>query len=105
MTPSKNHTISKIVAKAVLRITIILIALPIIVYFTRPEAMATAVSFPNPWSIVAPVLLMLCFVALLIVVLRTKYQSLEYNWLFVLSGIFICLYLVMFYSRVLSIFN
>lgn len=104
MTLSKNHTISKIVAKAVLRITIILIALPIILYFTRPEAMATAVSFPSAWSLAAPILLMLCFLALLILVLRDKYSSSEYNWLLVLSGVFLCLYLVMFYSRVLSIF-
>lgn len=103
MTSSKNHTISKIAAKAIVRVTVILIALPIILYFTRPEAMASQVSFPNPWSIVAPVLLLMSFVALLIVVLRNKYSKMEYNWLLILSGIFVCLYLFLFYTRVLQI--
>ncbi len=103
MTSSKNHTISKIAAKAIVRITVILIALPIILYFTRPESMASRVSFPNPWSLVAPLLLLLSFVALLVVVLRNKYSKMEYNWLLILSGIFVCLYLFLFYTRVLQI--
>ncbi|TDS14058.1 hypothetical protein [Sphingobacterium paludis] len=105
MTSSKNHTISKIVAKAILRITVILIALPIILYFTRPDAMASQISFPNPWSIAAPVLLILSFIAILIMVLRNKYTKLEYNWLLTLSGVFVCLYLILFYTRVLAMFQ
>lgn len=105
MTSSKNHTISKIVAKAILRITVILIALPIILYFTRPDAMASKISFPSLWSIAAPVLLIMSFIAILILVLRNKYEKLEYNWLLTLSGVFVCLYLVLFYTRVLAMFT
>ncbi|GHE38154.1 hypothetical protein [Sphingobacterium griseoflavum] len=105
MTSSKNHTISKIAAKAVLRIVVILIALPVILYFTHPKSMASQVSFTNVWSIVAPILLLLSFLVLLITVLREKYAKLEWNWLLALSGIFLCLYLIMFSIKVLSIFN
>ncbi len=103
MNLSKNHTISKIVAKAVLRITIILIAFPIIVYFTNTEVMSQQVFFPHRWAVIAPVLLLLIFTALLILVLRDKYTKIEYNWLFSLTGVFVCLYLVLFYTRILSI--
>lgn|SRR5690606_30800411 len=104
MSLSKNHTISKIVAKAVLRITVILIAFPIILYFTNPEMLSQRVFFPNRWAIICPILLLLVFVVLLIPVLRDKYTKMEYNWLFSLTGVFVCLYLVLFYTRVLSIF-
>lgn len=105
MSLSKNHTISKIIAKAVLRITVILIAFPVIVYFTNPEIMSQRIFFPHRWSVVFPILLLLIFVALLIPVLREKYTKIEYNWLFSLTGIFVCLYLVLFYIRILSIFK
>lgn len=104
MSLSKNHTISKMIAKAVLRITVILIAFPIIVYFTNPEVMAQRVFFPHRWAVVFPILLLLVFVALLITVLRDKYTKIEYNWFFSLTGIFVCIYLVSFYVRILSIF-
>lgn len=103
MNSTKNHTTSKIVAKAILRITIILIAFPIILYFTKPEILSQQVYFPHPWALAAPILLVLCFVALLILVLRDRYTKIEYNWLFSLNGIFICLYLVLLYMRILSI--
>jgi len=38
-----------------------------------------------------------------IVVLSDKYIKTAYNWLFSLAGIFICLYLALFYTRILSI--
>ncbi|MFD1769390.1 hypothetical protein [Sphingobacterium suaedae] len=104
MSPSKNHTISKIVAKAVFRITIILLALPIIIYFTNSAIMSKQVSFSSPWAIAAPLLLLLTFLVLLVVVLKNRYTKIEYNWLLTLSGLFVCLYLILFYTRVLSIF-
>ncbi len=103
MSSSKNHTISKIVAKAMLRITIILIAFPIIVYFTNPEVMSQRIFFPHRWAFIFPILLLLVFIAFLIPVLRATYTKTEYNWLFSLTGIFVCLYLVLFYTRILSI--
>ncbi len=105
MSLSKNHTISKIIAKAIVRITIILIALPIILYFTKPEAMAQSLSFTTSIAIIAPVLLLLCFVILLVFVLKHKYNKMEYNWLLVLTGFFVCAYLILFYTRILLIFQ
>lgn len=104
MSLSKNHTISKIIAKTVLRITVILIAFPIIIHFTNPEIMSQRIFFPHRWAVVFPVLLLFVFVALLIPVLRQKYTKIEYNWLFSLTGIFVCLYLALLYIRILSIF-
>ncbi|PRD46739.1 hypothetical protein C5745_14135 [Sphingobacterium haloxyli] len=103
MNSSKNHTISKIIAKAILRITVILIAFPIIVYFTNPEIMSQQIFFPHRWAVLFPILLVLVFIALLIPVLKDRYTKIEYNWLFSLTGIFVCLYLVLFYTRILSI--
>lgn len=103
MSLPKNHTISKIVAKAVLRIAVILIAFPVIIYFTSPEILSQRVVFPNHWAILFPVLLLLIFIILLIPVLRDKYTNIAYNWFFSLTGIFVCLYLILFYTRVLSI--
>src|SRR5690606_4639215 len=105
MSLPKNHTISKIVAKAVVRIVVLLIALPVIAYFTSPPIMAQRVSFPNLWAVAAPLLLLLTFVVLLTLVLRHKYGKIEYNWLLTLSGLFVCLYLVLFYVKVLHIFH
>src|SRR5690606_8167323 len=103
MSSPKNHTISKIVAKAVLRITLILIAFPIIVYFTNPELMSQQVFFPHQWAFIVPTLLLVVFVAFLIPVLRDRYAKIEYNWLFSLTGIFVGLYLVLLYTRILSL--
>ncbi len=105
MSESKNHTISKIVAKAILRLTVIIIAAPIIIYFTNSNAMKSDISFPSPWSIISPILLLLTFVALLIAVLKNKYMRIDLNWLMTLSGVFTCLYLILFYVRVLGITN
>lgn len=105
MSLSKNHTISKIVAKAILRLTVIIMAAPIIIYFTDSGAMNSSVSFPSAWSLLFPILLLLTFVTLLIAVLKNKYMRIDLNWLMSLSGGFTCLYLIMFYARVLNIFN
>src|SRR5690606_41859608 len=67
--------------------------------------MAQRVSFPNLWAVAAPLLLLLTFVVLLTLVLRHKYGKIEYNWLLTLSGLFVCLYLVLFYVKVLHIFH
>lgn len=102
MSSPKNHTISKIAAKAVLRVAVVLIAFPIIVYFTNPEIMSQQIFFPHRWAIVFPLLLLIVFIAFLIPVLRDKYANPAYNWLFSLTGVFVCLYLVLFYTRILS---
>lgn len=104
-TASKNHTISKIAAKAVLRITIIVMAFPIIMYFTNRKMMPEQISFPTKWAVVPPIMLLLLFVALLIMVLKNHYKQTDFNWLLTLNGLFLCLYLVLLYVRVLPLFN
>lgn len=104
MSVSKNHTISKIVAKAILRITVVLISFLVIIHFTNREIMSQQIFFLHRWSLIFPILLFLIFVAFLIPVLREKYMKIEYNWLFSLTGIFVCLYLVLLSTRILSIF-
>ncbi|SFS58753.1 hypothetical protein [Sphingobacterium wenxiniae] len=99
MTVSKNHTISKIIAKAILRITIILLAIPIIVYFTNRELLPANLNFQSIWSIAAPILLFLLFTALLIVVLRNKFTQVDFNWMFSLCGAFLCAYLLLLYIQ------
>lgn len=42
MNASKNHTISKFVAKAALRVVIVLMALPVFMYFTKKRKYAPA---------------------------------------------------------------
>src|SRR5690606_22105559 len=103
MGASKNHTISRIVAKAILRITIILIVFPVVIYLTNVVLISQHIFFPNRWSFIFPILLLLIFTILLIPVLREKYGRMEYNWLFSLTGIFVCLYLMLFYTRILAI--
>lgn len=104
-TATKNHTISKIAAKAVLRIIIILLAFPVIMYFTNREMMPEQLSFPSKWAAFPPILLLLLFVGLLIMVLRSQYKQTDYNWLLTLNGLFLGLYLVLLYAKILPIFN
>ena len=86
-----------------LRLTIILMAFPIIIYLAKPGLMPAQVYFSHSWTLLAPVLLLLIFVILLFLILRHRYTKIEYNWLFTLSALFICVYLILFYIRLLSI--
>lgn len=103
MISSKSHTISKIAAKTAVRLTIVLIVLPIFIYFTKPEVMASSVRFPHPWAIAFPILLLLAFAALLFQVLKDKYSKTDFNWLLTLSGVVLSLYLILFYGRITTI--
>lgn len=76
MNASKNHTISKFVAKAALRVVIVLMALPVFMYFTKKESMLQHIVFPNKIALLAPLLLLVLFTGLLILMLRNKYEKL-----------------------------
>ena len=99
MTVPKNHTISKIIVKAILRLIVILLSIPIVVYFTNQDLLPPSLGFQSMWSLVAPILLFLVFIGLLITVLRNRFSQIEMNWMFALCGAFICAYLILLYIR------
>lgn len=104
MNASKNHTTSKFAAKAVLRLILILMIAPIFFYLSQEkESLLGNVVFPNKLALFAPIMLLMIFVALLILVLKNKYQKIDLNWLFVLNGIFLILYLILLFTRIFPI--
>lgn len=102
--PSKNHTISKIVAKSLLRIFIVLLALASIPLLMKGEAQsalhAQKIAFPNEMAMIAPILLFIIFVTLLIFMLRNKYNRVDINWQFSLCTLFLLTYLILLYTRI-----
>ena len=99
---TKNHTISKIIAKAILRLILIVIILGIVFTFTKDAKLLDNISlfFPQKWAIFAPVLLFAIFIVLMFIMLKEKYQRIDINLLFNLSGIFLLIYLLLLYARI-----
>ena len=101
---AKNHTISKIIAKTLLRLFIILLAFPTYPLFLGQEAKAKlsqiSLAFTNKVAFIAPILLFCFIVGLMIAVLKHKYNRIDLNWLFSLATIFGILYLILLYSRI-----
>ncbi|MEN5234841.1 hypothetical protein [Sphingobacterium faecium] len=101
---SKNHTISKIVAKLLLRIFVLLLALASVPILSNKGAQSSLdpkhVAFPNEMAIVAPALLFTIFVVLLVVMLKNKYLRVDINWQFSLCTVFLLIYLILLYSRI-----
>jgi len=99
---SKNHTISKIVAKAILRLILIILIVGIVFAFSKDAKLLENISlnFPNKWAIFAPISLFLIFIILMFMMLREKYSRIDYNWLFSLCGGFLLIYIILFYSRI-----
>lgn len=99
---SKNHTISKIVAKSIFRLFVVIIIIFIAFYLNADQSRleSTPLYFQNKWVIAFPVILLLLYSFLLITVQRNKYKHPEINWLFTLSGIFIIAYLLLLMSRI-----
>lgn|SRR5690606_21423088 len=98
----KNHTISKIVAKAIQRIVIIVMIVGVAFAFSKDAKLLDNISvyFPHKWAIFAPISLFLTFVVLMFMVMKEKYQRMDYNWLFSLAGGFLLVYLIMLYGRI-----
>lgn len=99
---SKNHTISKIVAKAILRFVLLVLILGIAFSFSKDANLLSKISlsFPQKWAIFAPIALFLFFLVLMFLMLKEKYKKTDINWLFSLSGAFLLLYLILLYSRI-----
>ena len=101
-TTSKNHTISKIVAKAILRIVMIILIIGIAYSFSKDANLLKNISlyFPHKWAIFAPISLFIIFIILMLMMLREKYKRTDFNWLFSLAGGFLVIYLMMLFSRI-----
>ncbi|WP_422800479.1 hypothetical protein [Sphingobacterium sp. Mn56C] len=97
---TKNHTISKIVAKSFVRLLLLVLAFSVYLYFGKKDLASASLYFPNPWTLAFPFLLFVLVVVLLILTLRKKYQETDINWLFSLSAIFFIAYIVLLYSRI-----
>jgi cytochrome bd-type quinol oxidase subunit 2 len=97
---SKNHTISRVVAKTCVRLVFILLAFSLYIFFTKEENELQHLHFQNHWAIIAPCLLFIGLVTLMTVMLKNKYTKTDLNWLFSLSAIFFSIYLLLLYSRI-----
>ncbi len=101
---AKNHTTSKIIAKTLMRLFIILLAFAAYPLFLGQEAKAKlghiSLAFTHKAALVAPVLLFCFILGLMIAVLKHKYNRIDLNWLFSLATIFGILYLILLYSRI-----
>ncbi len=99
---SKNHTTSKIVAKSILRLFFVLFVMLIAFYITHDDSKMSQINlyFPNKWLLLFPICLFIIFVALLILVLKNKYERTEFNWLMSLNGAFLITYVLLLFARI-----
>ncbi|MFD2597876.1 hypothetical protein ACFSQ3_02845 [Sphingobacterium corticis] len=99
---SKNHTTSKIVAKSILRLFFVLFVMLIAFYVTQDSEKLSQINlyFTNKWFLAFPILLFIIFVGLLILVLKNKYERVEFNWLMALNGGFLIAYVLMLCARI-----
>ncbi len=101
--PSKNHTISKFVAKLLVRLFMLLLLFafaPAILEtkMARPLS-STFVYIQNKWAFIFPGILFLSFLTLLIVTLRHKYQKTDLNWMLSLNTGLLIAYVIMLYAK------
>lgn len=104
---SKNHTTSKLVAKVLLRLFIIILGLAAFPFLSGKSQQLdkSYVYFEHKWFLVFPFLLFTIFVILLITMLKEKYKKTDINWLFSLSALMLIGYLIMLYTRIYPMFN
>ena len=81
MNYSKNHSISKKLAKSTLWISLAAILSPILFYYTqyKDTGIKSVVEFPNKLGIVAPIILFLVYLGLLISMLKQKFEKTDIN--------------------------
>lgn len=100
---AKNHTISKIIAKTLLRLFIILLAFAAYPLFintaSKQKLDQIHLAFKNTTAFIAPIILFCFIVGLMIAMLKYKYEQQEINWLFSLATLFGIIYLILLYSR------
>ncbi len=101
--PSKNHTISKFVAKLLVRLFMLVLAFAfapaILENKTVRPLSETVVYIQNKWAFIFPGILFLSFLTLLILTLRQKYQKADLNWMLSLNTGLLIAYVIMLYAR------
>jgi len=105
MNYSKNHSISKKLAKSTLWISLAAILSPILFYYTqyKDTGIKSVVEFPNKLGIVAPIILFLVYLCLLISMLKQKFEKTDINILFSFSALILSFYLILLYSRIFTV--
>lgn len=98
MTP-KNHTISKIIAKACLRVLVLLLAFSLYFFFTGDFKQTQSLYFENKSAVIFPILLFFTVITLMVLVLKNKFSKIDFNWFFALSALFLIVYIVLLYTR------
>lgn len=99
---TKNHSITKKLAKTCLWISIIAILSPILFYYTNTDNLEIKgiVNFPNKLGLISPLLLFIIYLGLLLTTLKQKYERTDLNILFSLSALTLSVYLLLLYSRI-----
>lgn len=107
MDTSKNHTISKIVAKTMLRLFFLLLAFAAYLYFSIDKFVMEnmKVSFPHQWAFLFPMVLLVIEIGLLFLMLKQKYSKSDINWLFSLNSLLLNIYLILLYTRIYPLLN
>ena len=105
--PSKNHTISKFIAKLLVRLFILLLLFAFAPFIlqdhTRVSLAQTYLYLDNKWAFIFPGILFLSFIVLLALTLRHKYQLVDLNWLLSLNAAMLIGYVILLYVRIYPI--
>ncbi|WP_353185043.1 hypothetical protein [Parapedobacter lycopersici] len=101
---SKNHTISKFVAKLLVRLFILLLLFAFAPFILKEQTQGSLAQtffyIDNKWAFIFPGLLFLSFIALLVLTLRHQYRLVDLNWMLSLNAALLIGYVVMLYIRI-----
>ncbi|MBP3941998.1 hypothetical protein J5U18_00215 [Sphingobacteriaceae bacterium WQ 2009] len=99
----QKQSLSKIVAKVMLRVFLILLALSAVPLLNKSGNSLNKINvyFPSSYAFIFPILLFILFVTLLVIMLKHKYTKVDINWLFSLNTAFLIAYLVLLYVRII----
>lgn len=104
MNPSKNHTISQIMAKVTTRLFVFSLVLSVVPFIAEGEYVQnlneTYLYVINKWVLIFPLVLFAGFLILFLLVLKHKYAKVDLNWLLTLNASILILYVVLLYVRI-----
>lgn len=86
---AKSIKISRIAAKAVVRVLLFLILMAFVPFFTnngwQKRLDKVYIVMPNKWVLVYPAIVVIGFISIFIVAVRQKFSKADVNWLLVVS--------------------
>ncbi|GAB2983324.1 hypothetical protein GCM10027049_20530 [Mucilaginibacter puniceus] len=85
---------SQLAAKIVTRLFFILLIAALVPFFVGDNYKLKHLYLhtPNKWTLIAPILLMLGFIALFVICTVKKYKETDLNWLLVLNTVILIIY-------------